>query len=416
MQRTRATHLQLEDGEQRPSAQFWWRWRRWLDALASPLSLPGHPPEGPAEEAVRRVFQGLAQEAVEKREQRRAMGIQVRGPRANREALYFAPQRASWEQSIRSFLERSPAAEGCDLVQLERLAALQHFLEVDIADLHLPPEQRCSEDEYLEAAPLQDVCSQFLMDVTRGVYIIEGQRFDFEEVLEQSGLRIEDEPLRVEELKENFSQKVAAEIRQRLRQSPAGKTAESEAGYNVLVRGATSLLSQSGLANLERACDARVVVGGGDQELIFELKPCENEAAWDFLLCCEKMNFENFMVAGPDGSNQFFQCGTGSRIFRSTQIRLTVEPKYPPVSIEVLELRSEMDLLDELYQPIAWEPVQDRRLAFRVSSINLVRALAALPFRLLRSCWAKAQQTFRAPERSEGELPLYEAGLELPER
>lgn len=36
----------------------------------------------------------------------------------------------------------------------------------------------------------------------------------------------------------------------------------TEAGYNVLVRGATSLLSQSGLANLERACDARVVVGG----------------------------------------------------------------------------------------------------------------------------------------------------------
>eukprot|EP00913_Durusdinium_trenchii_P035639 g33351.t1 len=257
------------------------------------------------------------------------MGIQVRGPRANREALYFAPQRASWEQSIRSFLERSPAAEGCDLVQLERLAALQHFLEVDIADLHLPPEQRCSEDEPLG---------------------LEGRAVFF-----QGG----------KELKENFSQKVAAEIRQRLRQSPAGKTAESEAGYNVLVRGATSLLSQSGLANLERACDARVVVGGGDQELIFELKPCENEAAWDFLLCCEKMNFENFMVAGPDGSNQFFQCGTGSRIFRSTQIRLTVEPKYPPVSIEVLELRSEMDLLDELYQPIAWEPVQDGRENFQ---------------------------------------------------
>lgn len=32
-----------------------------------------------------------------------------RGPRANREALYLAPQRGSWEQSIRSFLEHSPA-------------------------------------------------------------------------------------------------------------------------------------------------------------------------------------------------------------------------------------------------------------------------------------------------------------------
>ena len=35
-------------------------------------------------------------------------------------------------------------------------------------------------------------------------------------------------------------------------------------------------------------------------------------------------------------------------------------------------------------------------------------------------CWphssGDAPLRFRAPERSEGELPLYEAGLELPER
>ena len=36
---------------------------------------------------------------------------QVSGPRANREALYLAPQRVSWEQSIRSFLDRSTAYE-----------------------------------------------------------------------------------------------------------------------------------------------------------------------------------------------------------------------------------------------------------------------------------------------------------------
>ena len=34
------------------------------------------------------------------------------------------------------------------------------------------------------------------------------------------------------------------------------------------------------------------------------------------------------------------------------------------LDFEVLELRSEMDLLDELYQPIAWEPVQDGRLVW----------------------------------------------------
>ena len=37
--------------------------------------------------------------------------FQVSGPRANREALYLAPQRVSWEQSIRSYLDRSTAYE-----------------------------------------------------------------------------------------------------------------------------------------------------------------------------------------------------------------------------------------------------------------------------------------------------------------
>ena len=35
----------------------------------------------------------------------------------------------------------------------------------------------------------------------RGVYIVEGQRYDFEAVLDESGLKIDEEPLRVEELK-----------------------------------------------------------------------------------------------------------------------------------------------------------------------------------------------------------------------
>ena len=48
---------------------------------------------------------------------------------------------------------------------------------------------------------------------------------------------------------------------------PRTQLPTSKAGYNVLVRGATSLLSQSGLANLERACESHLVVSG---TLVFE--------------------------------------------------------------------------------------------------------------------------------------------------
>ncbi|CAL1126085.1 unnamed protein product [Cladocopium goreaui] len=418
---SRAQHLQLDDGEHRPRAlevgAVFWRCKQLLQSLVAPLSLQGPTSSAPTEEAIRQVFQGLAREAVERRQQRLSMGIQVSGPRANREALYLAPQRVSWEQSIRSFLDRSTAYEGCDREQLQRLVALQHFLEVDVADLHLPAEQRCSEDQYFERAPLEDVCMQFLMDVTRGVYILEGSRYEFEEVLAKSGLNIEEESLLVEQLKEDFSHKVAADLRRRLVESSAGKLAENQAGYNVLVRGATSLLSQSGLANVERACDAQLVVSGGDQELIFELKRAEDEAeSWDFILTCEKTNFNGFMST-EGGETRFFHCSSNSRIFRSAVVRMTVEEKYPPLSIEVLELRSETELLDEMDQPISWHRVEDRRLVTVVKeilgSMDVVRTLASLPVRLLQRCWTKAQQTFQSAPR-EGELPLYDrGGIEL---
>lgn len=67
-----AGHLQLHDGEETvrvslPS-QFFHRCRR---ALAPRVEGP------PAETAVRRVFEGLAQEAMERRRQREAMGLEA---------------------------------------------------------------------------------------------------------------------------------------------------------------------------------------------------------------------------------------------------------------------------------------------------------------------------------------------------
>lgn len=47
------------------------------------------------------------------------------------------------------------------------------------------------------------------------------------------------------------------------------------------------------------------------------------------------------------------------------------------LDFEVLELRSEMDLLDELYQPIAWEPVQDGRENFQQNWCEVLLGVGA---------------------------------------
>ena len=65
------------------------------------------------------------------------------------------------------------------------------------------------------------------------------------------------------------------------------------------------------------------------------------------------------MVAG-DGT--FFTCAPSSRLFRSTVVRLQVAKRYPPLSVEVLDMRCENELLDEMQRPIPWRPEEALRL------------------------------------------------------
>ncbi|CAJ1415540.1 unnamed protein product [Effrenium voratum] len=347
-------HVPLEDAQLRlrPRAGWWHCLRR------SPRGVRA------ADDAVRQLFEGLAQEAEEKRQQRLLLGLKATGARGNREALYLSPERREpLERSLRSFLAE---VEG-DAQHLQRLAALQHFLEVDIADLHLPPERRCSEDEFLEEPGMRDVCGQFLMDVTRGVYLLDGRRFDFQETLAKSGLDLEQQSLEVERLKETFATEVASLLRRHLAESGPGRLAERRAGCNVLVRGASSLLTQSGLAHLERACGS-VVVSGGDQELLFELRPAD--AGFDLCVASEKSGFGSFVL-----NSSVRRCSEASKVSRSAVIRLTVRDASPPLSAEVLELRSEVELLDEQ---------TERPMALEERKRDMLRGmLSSLDFRLL---------------------------------
>eukprot|EP00439_Symbiodinium_sp_Y106_P030263 s5677_g3.t1 len=297
----------------------------------------------------------LVREASEKQRQRAALGIQATGAKANREALYLDRTHLDrWEKLSRSFLERAlermQAGEALDVCELRRLAALQHFLEVDVVDLYLPAHQRCSEDTYLPE-PLCDVCVQFLMDVTRGVYVVQGTRYDFEVTLAESGLDIEKQSLEVENLKEVFSSSVAADVRRHLIESDAGHMARR--GENQLVQAVTALLTQSGLANIERACGDHVIVSGGDQELYFELKQGPPRC-WDLVLSCKKTNFSSFMLNSRSDAMEVLACSPSSRIQRFAVIRLMAQ--LQSLSVEVLEFRSEVELQNELGLPISLLP------------------------------------------------------------
>ncbi|CAE7644990.1 nipblb [Symbiodinium pilosum] len=208
-------------------------------------------------------------------------------------------------------------------------------LRVDIADLYLPPHKRCSEDSYLQD-PLKDVCMQFMMDVTRGIYVVKGVRYDFEETLARSGLDVETQSLEVESLKEVFASNVAADVQRQLVESDAGQMAQQ--GANQLVQAVTALMSQSGLANIERACGEHVIVSGGDQELTFELKPGPPRC-WDLILSCKKFNFASFMLSSRSSRSdeaEVLACSRSSQILRFALVRFAATNHLQPLSVEVL--------------------------------------------------------------------------------
>ncbi|CAE7645005.1 unnamed protein product [Symbiodinium pilosum] len=87
-------------------------WRLWLTRFGSLapvlLTQPGSKTSQILDRVAQQLFEGLACEALEKRRQRTALGIQVTQARANREALYLNPgSRERFEEMARSFLERA---------------------------------------------------------------------------------------------------------------------------------------------------------------------------------------------------------------------------------------------------------------------------------------------------------------------
>ncbi|CAE8602715.1 unnamed protein product, partial [Polarella glacialis] len=206
---------------------------------------------------------------------------------------------------------------------LRGLVALQHFFDLDLGDqgdLSLPRELRRSDDEFVdETGPNQDVSLQMVMDATRALYVVEGATMDFASELSASGLDLEEVPHEVERLKADFADRLVQCVR-----SCLGSHAHS---CPELLRAVTNAMSQSGLANMERACSdcPQVVVSGGEQRLVFDLRRADalGVATWALHLLVEKTDFES-CLAVVDEEPLPRPCGLGSRLARSACVHFSL--------------------------------------------------------------------------------------------
>lgn len=260
------------------------------------------------------------------------------------ESAYLDESRlAAAQEASRAYLARHPAwwrplcadEPLLDAIDLRRRVALQHFLDQDIADLDPQSGSPLDDDDFVPSSGSRgnlpgDVSKQLLLDVTRGIYVVDGVQYHFADELEASGISLEEAPDQVEALKEDFQERVVAAIRRCL----SGPSEEFPPPR--LVRAVTRAMSQVGLAGLEKACSREgpdVVVSGGDQEIRVDLtrggaseddeQPARGARSWRLAFGVEKTDFERVMVFDGDDT-ELIECpARGSRLARHAVVRVS---------------------------------------------------------------------------------------------
>jgi hypothetical protein len=161
---------------------------------------------------------------------------------------------------------------------------MQHFVSIDAEDLVLPEYKRRTCNSF--DGPFENVADQFLADATRSEFHIAGEKFDFAAELEASNLSMDEDPDAVERHSEQFTARLVSALRQGLGGNP-DKT---------LLQIVSTLMSQSGMASLERSCtSALVVVSGGEQIVRYDLTAL-SEFAWEIKLSMQKSGFSQAFV------------------------------------------------------------------------------------------------------------------------
>lgn len=205
---------------------------------------------------------------------------------------------------------------------LRDIVAVQHYVDVDLEDLCLPVKARRSQDVF--DYKTEHVCHQLLLDAPRSRFVVDGKVFD-------------------------FAQERAARQHAGDGQASSGDANEADSFCDrlvaavvcclgdkcppVVLRAVTTAMSQSGLANMERALEfPQVVVGGGESDVAYELKSLGG-GVWDLTLSVHKHGFEQCIVYSSfDPENRStpdprpMACGSSSSILKELSLRYSIVP------------------------------------------------------------------------------------------
>mmetsp|Transcript_103026 Transcript_103026/g.322375 ORF Transcript_103026/g.322375 Transcript_103026/m.322375 type:complete len:389 (+) Transcript_103026:139-1305(+) len=316
-----------------------------LRNLATP-ELPW-PHELPAAELpgalVRAVFGSLAAEAEAELQRVSKLPPQALASdtvaKQNRREAYLNPQRRRhWESRARLFLERRPdVVRALSTEALYSALMMQHLLELDAADPDLPAAERCSEDAFEDG-----INSQFLLDATRGRFVVEGEVFHFAEA-------------EADESEEALLERTVGAVRQVVLQH----------GGSRLLEWVTTAMSQSGIAAVERAGLCRAAVSGGCAQVDYRLD--EDPERKDGLLVrlqTRRQGFREYLLDAPGASEEDaapLSCAS------SSSLQKTATVSYGPGGeVDVLDFREDVHIRrgGEMLEPellctaVPWVPAK----------------------------------------------------------
>ncbi|CAE8617977.1 unnamed protein product, partial [Polarella glacialis] len=335
------------------------------------------------------------------------------GPSAkwNRQELYLDPASLSLARSAsRQHLLRHPewllqGAQKLCAEELRDIAALQHFAWVDLEDLSLAPEERRSEDVFVGASG--NVCEQLLLDATRAALWVDEEEFDFSKELRELRAGLQFGPEEDRRRQSEFCDRVVAAVESSLGEDPPA----------ILTRVVSTAMSQSGLANVERACDRpQVAVSGGDQDLRYRMQRLAPDGPWDIELFVRKVGFDHCIICRPpaqsigrkhhvDDNEDLVPvpCSPSSCITKSCRLRYRMVGPSREVQVDTLSLNREHRLLDRNGRPLlGFEPPRSGSILVMPRLLRMLGISAAhMCGRCLGGCagiCAGVRQRLRRPQ------------------